>query len=264
MKLKKILFSGMTALIALTTVFGITGCSNSGTNNSEKTYKIVSDSVYAPFEFENSSGVYEGIDVELLARIAALEGFKYEISYPGFDAAIQSVAANQADGAIAGMSITEKRAETYDFSKPYYKSSTAIAVAAGNTEIKSYSDLKGKKVGAKTATSSETWLEAHKDEYGYTIQSYEEATPMYEALNIGAIDAFMDDTPVTGYGITQGKKFDLPLAETEKAGDYGFAVKKGENSDLLDKFNSGLQKLMDSGEYTEILQQYGAEAGSEL
>jgi polar amino acid transport system substrate-binding protein len=226
-----------------------------------KVYKIVTDSVYAPFEFENSSGVYEGIDIEILAEVAKAEGFEYEVTHPGFDAAIQAVIAGSADGVIAGMSITAERQKVYDFSTPYYLSGLALTVKPDST-IESYSDLSGKTVGAKTSTASATWLEEHKGDYGYEVKEYEDATPMYGALEVDAIDALMDDSPVVGYAISQGKQLKTPIATPEKAGSYGFAVKTGKNAELLEKFNSGLLKIIANGTYDKILEKYGASSGN--
>ena len=69
------------------------------------------DSSFAPFEYQNDSGEYEGIDVELIKAIAEQQGFNVEISNPGFDAALNAVQAGQADAVIAGMSITDARKE---------------------------------------------------------------------------------------------------------------------------------------------------------
>lgn len=53
----------------------------------KKSYKIVADSSFAPFEFQNDKGKYVGIDMELIKAIAKEQGFTIEIANPGFDAA---------------------------------------------------------------------------------------------------------------------------------------------------------------------------------
>ena len=72
-------------------------------------YVIASDSSFAPFVFQNSSNEYTGIDMDLIKAIAKDQGFEIEITNPGFDAAISSVQAGQADGIIAGLSVTDAR-----------------------------------------------------------------------------------------------------------------------------------------------------------
>lgn len=67
---------------------------------------------------------------------------------------MQALESGQADGMIAGMTITDERKANYDFSDPYFQSGIQLAVAKDNKDIKTYEDLKGKTVGAKVGTES--------------------------------------------------------------------------------------------------------------
>lgn len=220
----------------------------------KSTYKIVMDSSFAPFEYQNDSGKYEGIDVDLIKAIAEEQGFNIELSNPGFDAALNAVQAGQADAVIAGMSITDARKEIFDFSDPYYTSNILLAVKKGSS-VKSYEDLNGMTVGAKNGTASYTWLSEHADQYGYSLRAFDEASTMYDSLNSGSIDALMDDEAVLRYAIKQGRKFETPI-DGEKSGEYGFAVNKGANPELLEMFNNGLAALVKSGKYDKIVNKY--------
>lgn len=220
----------------------------------KSTYKIVMDSSFAPFEYQNDSGKYEGIDVDLIKAIAEQQGFNIELSNPGFDAALNAVQAGQADAVIAGMSITDARKEIFDFSDPYYTSNILLAVKKGSS-VKSYEDLNGMTVGAKNGTASYTWLSEHADQYGYSLRAFDEASTMYDSLNSGSIDALMDDEAVLRYAIKQGRKFETPI-DGEKSGEYGFAVNKGANPELLEMFNNGLAALVKSGKYDKIVSKY--------
>ena len=73
------------------------------------TWIIATDTVFKPFEYTDASGNFVGIDVDILAAIAEDQGFKYELKSLGWDAAIAACQSGQADGMIAGASITEKR-----------------------------------------------------------------------------------------------------------------------------------------------------------
>ena len=73
----------------------------------ETTVKIASDSSYAPFEFQNGQKKWVGIDVDIMQEVAKINDWKLEMSYPGFDAALQNLKAGQVDGVIAGMTITD-------------------------------------------------------------------------------------------------------------------------------------------------------------
>lgn len=232
----------------------LTGNSASKATPIKNTYTIVSDSSFAPFVFQDSSNKYVGIDISLIKAIAKQQGFNIEIQNPGFDAALNAIQSSQADGMIAGMSVTDARKQTFDFSDAYYTSHAIIAVLK-NSNITSYQDLKGLTVGAKNGTASQTWLNEHKDQYGYKIKTFDSATEMYNSLNSGAVKAVMDDEPVVKYAINQGQNMKTPI-EGEPLGDMAFAVKKGSNPELIEMFNNGLAALVESGEYDKIMASY--------
>ncbi|WP_099832944.1 ABC transporter substrate-binding protein/permease [Streptococcus suis] len=232
----------------------LTGSATAKATPVKSSYTIVADSSFAPFEYQDESGNYVGIDMELIKAIAEQQGFTITIQNPGFDAALNAVQAGQADAVIAGMSITDARKEIFDFSNAYYTSNILLAVKNGS-DITSYEDLKGKTVGAKNGTASYTFLEENKDKYGYTLKAFDEASGMYDSLNSGSIDALMDDEAVLLYAIQQGRDFATPIPG-EKSGEYGFAVKKGTNPELIEMFNNGLAALVESGKYDEILNKY--------
>ena len=217
-------------------------------------YVIASDSSFAPFVFQNSSNQYTGIDMDLIKAIAEDQGFEIEITNPGFDAAINAVQSGQADGMIAGMSVTDARKETFDFSDSYYTANTILGVKESST-ISSYEDLKGKTVGVKNGTASQTFLTENQSKYGYKIKTFADGSSMYDSLNTGSIDAVMDDEPVLKYSISQGQKLKTPIEGTP-IGETAFAVKKGSNPELIEMFNNGLANLKASGEFQKILDKY--------
>ena len=217
-------------------------------------YVIASDSSFAPFVFQNSSNQYTGIDMDLIKAIAEDQGFEIEITNPGFDAAINAVQSGQADGMIAGMSVTDARKETFDFSDSYYTANTILGVKESST-ISSYEDLNGKTVGVKNGTASQTFLTENQSKYGYKIKTFADGSSMYDSLNTGSIDAVMDDEPVLKYSISQGQKLKTPIEGTP-IGETAFAVKKGSNPELIKMFNNGLANLKASGEFQKILDKY--------
>lgn len=221
----------------------------------EKIYQIGTDVTFAPFEFQNSDNEYVGIDIDLLKAIAKDQDFEFEFQALGFNSSIQGVTSNQLDGMIAGMSITEERKKTFDFSAPYFDSGIQMAVSTENNDISSYADLQGLTVGAKVGTESATFLEENQEKYGYKIKVYEDATGLYGSLKNKALAAIFDDAPILGYAINQGESFKL-IGQAEKGNSYGFAVKKGQNQELLEKFNAGLKKLKANGEYEKIVNTY--------
>ena len=217
-------------------------------------YTIASDSSFAPFVFQDSNNKYTGIDMDLIKAIAKDQGFTIEITNPGFDAALNAVQSGQADGMIAGMSVTDARKETFDFSEPYYTANAILAIKETST-ITSYKDLKGKTVGVKNGTASQTFLTKNQSKYDYKIKTFADASSMYDSLNSGSVDAVMDDEPVVKYSISQGQKLKTPIKGTP-IGDTAFAVKKGSNPELIQMFNNGLANIKKNGQYQKILDKY--------
>ena len=217
-------------------------------------YTIASDSSFAPFVFQDSNNKYTGIDMDLIKAIAKDQGFTIEITNPGFDAALNAVQSGQADGMIAGMSVTDARKETFDFSEPYYTANAILAIKETST-ITSYKDLKDKTVGVKNGTASQTFLTKSQSKYDYKIKTFADASSMYDSLNSGSVDAVMDDEPVVKYSISQGQKLKTPIKGTP-IGDTAFAVKKGSNPELIQMFNNGLANIKKNGQYQKILDKY--------
>ncbi|MCI6938008.1 MAG: transporter substrate-binding domain-containing protein, partial [Clostridiales bacterium] len=134
-----------------------------------KKWIIASDTVFKPFEYTDASGNFVGIDVDILAAVAADQGFDYELQSLGWDAAIAACQAGQADGMIAGASITdERKASGWIFSDGYYNATQSMTVAA-DSDIAGFDDLSGKDVAVKTGTQGASYAESLKDQYGFNI-----------------------------------------------------------------------------------------------
>ena len=228
---------------------------NTASSASGKKYVIATDTVFAPFEFTDESGAFVGIDVDLLDAIAKDQGFEYELQSLGFDAALVAVQSGQADGVIAGMSITDERKETFDFSDAYYDADVTMAVAAGSS-IDSYDDLNGKKVAVKTATNGSDYAKSIADQYGFDIVEFKDSPTMYQDVITGNTVACFEDYPVMAYNIKQGAGMEMPEGTTAAGSSYGFAVQKGQNAELLEMFNKGLADIKANGTYQEIVDKY--------
>ena len=78
----------------------------------DKKWTIATDTVFKPFEYTDENGDFVGIDVDILAAIAENQGFEYDLKSLGWDASIAACQSGQADGMIAGASITDERKES--------------------------------------------------------------------------------------------------------------------------------------------------------
>ena len=225
------------------------------TESAGGSFIIATDTVFAPFEFNDASNNFVGIDVDLLAAIAEDQGFTYDLQPLGFDAALLAVESGQADGVIAGMSITEERKEKFDFSDSYYDAGVTMAVAKGS-EIASFEDLSGQKVAVKTGTNGAAFAKSIMEEYGFEIVEFADSPTMYQDVIIGNTVACFEDYPVMAYNIQQGAGMEMPGDVNESQTPYGFAVKKGENAELLAMFQAGLKNIKENGKYDEIVATY--------
>lgn len=224
---------------------------------SGKKWVIASDTVFKPFEYTDASGNFVGIDVDIVAAVAADQGFDYEIKSLGWDAAIAACQAGQADGMIAGASITEERkANGWLFSDGYYTATQSMTVAA-DSDITGFDGLKGKDVAVKTGTQGAAYAETLKDEYGFNLVYFEDSPTMYQAVLGGQCVACFEDTPIMQATIKDNGLALKCLEDTANAGgDYGFAIFNTDNQELLDMFNKGLANIKANGTYDQILAKY--------
>ena len=225
--------------------------------DSDKVWQIVTDTAFKPFEYTDDSGKLVGIDVDLVAAIAEDQGFKYEIKSIGWDASIAACQAGQADGMIAGASITDERKSSgWIFSDGYYDANQSMAVAE-NSDITGFDGLKGKSVAVKTASMSADYAESLKDQYGFDITYFEDSPTMYQAVVGGQVAACFDDTPIMASNIKDtGLGMKIVDGTGNDPAEYGFAIFDSGKQELIDMFNAGLKDIKANGKYDEIIATY--------
>ncbi len=230
-----------------------------------KTWVIATDTVFKPFEYTNEDGDFVGIDVDIVAAIAEDQGFSYEMKSLGWDSSIAACQSGQADGMIAGASITDERKESgWKFSDGYYNATQSMTVQE-DSDIAGFEDLDGLMVGVKTGTQGASYAESLKDEYGFDITYYEDSPTMYQAVLGGQAAACFEDTPIMASSIKDGGLALKIVEGTENEGaPYGFAIFSDDGQELLDMFNAGLANIRENGTYDEIIAKYlGSDAEAE-
>ena len=234
-----------------------TDTADAETSDSGKKWIIATDTAFKPFEYKDDSGDYIGIDVDILAAIAEDQGFDYELQALGWDASIAACQAGQADGMIAGASITDERKErAWIFTDGYYDANQSMAVAE-SSDIAGLADLSGKTVAVKTGSMSADYAESLKDEYGFSITYFEDSPTMYQAVVGGQVDAVFDDTPIMASNIKDtGLAMKLVDGTGNEPASYGFAIFNADNQELVDMFNAGLANIKANGTYDEIVAKY--------
>ena len=225
--MKKIVKSLIVGLLALMT-FLVT--SNNINAAQTPNYIITTDATYPPFDFQDKNNQYTGIDQEILKTIAKRQGFTYTLKPMSFNAATQSVSSGQADGVIAGMSITDERKAVFDFGTPYYRSGIGWAVKK-ESNIKSLSDLKGQTVALKTGTSGADYALSVQKKYGFKVTYFNDSDTLYNDVINGNAQATFGDLPVIQYAVKNGTQLKVMNSKSPiQAGWYGFGVQKGKNT----------------------------------
>ena len=253
--LKKVLILLLVVVLAAGV---LTACAGKAEKSGEgKKFVIATDKGFSPFEFEDEKGNIVGIDMEILEAIAEDQGFTYDLHYVGWDAAIAECQAGQADGMIAGASITDERKENgWIFSEGYYDATQGMAVKA-DSDISSLQDLKGKTVVVKNGTMSDQYATELSEKIGFKVTRVSTSPDMYQQVTGGQAAACFDDTPILKYSIKDGD-LDMKYVEgTENApAAYGMAVFNKDKQELIDLFNEGLAHIKTNGKYDEIIAKY--------
>jgi glutamine transport system substrate-binding protein len=250
-------FGLFSLVLILVLVISACGTSNSAGEKSkeEKVYKVGVDTTYPPFEYKDGND-YKGIDIDLINAIAKKEGFKIELNPMDFGGIIPAMQANQLDVAIAGMSITDERKKIVDFSDPYFDAGLIVVVKSDNKDIKSADDLKGKTVAVKKGTSGAKYALDNAAKLGIQVVQFNDSPAMFQEVSNGNADALLEDYPVITYAIAQ-KDLGLKTVGDRLNGDqYGIAVLKGQNKDVMEKINKGLAELKKDGTYDKIIETY--------
>jgi len=209
---------------------------------------------FPPYEFYEDSKVV-GIDAEIAGKIAEKLGMELEIVDMEFKAIIPAVTEGKIDFGMAGMTVTEERLQSVNFSDTYATGIQAIIVKE-DSEIKSYDDLAAEgaawKIGVQDSTTGDIYC---TDEFGdERVSKYAVGADAVEALKTGKVDCvIIDNEPAKAYvAANEGLKV-LDSAYAEE--DYAICVNL-ENKDLLDKINGALKELIDDGTVAAIIAKY--------
>ncbi len=216
-------------------------------------WKIGTEPAFPPFEMKDeATGDLIGFDIELMQALGEAAGREVEFIALPFDGLIPALQSNTIDGAISGMTITAERAQTIDFSSPYFKAGLAIAVRENNDEITSLESLAGKRIAVQIGT---TGAEQAKLVEGASVTTFDSAPLALQELLNGRVDAVVNDLPVTLFAINeanlQGIKIVGELLTEEY---YGIALPKG--SENLALMNQALADLIQDGTYAQIYRQW--------
>ncbi len=205
---------------------------------------------YEPFEFD-LGGETVGFDVDLAGQVAKRLKMKPVFLNKEFDAIESGELLNQGvcDVAVAGLTITGDRARVIDFSSPYFNAAQALVVPKGSG-VTTLADLGGEKIAVQSGTTGEVYLTDNAPSDA-EIVTFEDQSAMTNALESGKVLAAVFDNTVVG-GIVDQNRGLAVAAEFDTGEQYGMAVKKNGNVDLLRTINDVLATLQKDGGYDKI------------
>ena len=241
--MKKLIAILMAACMLLASAAALADTLTMGTNAS-----------FPPYEFYED-GKIVGIDAEIAAAIAEKLGMELKIEDMEFKAIIPAVTEGKVDFGMAGMTVTEERLQSVNFSETYATGIQAIIVAEGS-EIKTVDDLYAEgaawKVGVQDSTTGDIYC---TDDFGEErVSKYPVGADAVEALKTGKVDCvIIDNEPAKAYvAANEG----LQILETQYAvEDYAIAVNL-ENTELLEKINAALKELIEDNTVAAIIEKY--------
>jgi polar amino acid transport system substrate-binding protein len=208
---------------------------------------------YPPFQFEKD-GKVTGFDVELIDKVASKLGVQQEIVDTPFET-IKTGAdlnAGKCDVAAAGMTITDERKANLDFSVPYFDATQALLAKKGSG-ITSLDSAKGKKVGSQSATTGEDFVKAAS----LDPVSFETSDAELNGLKSGQVEVIVQDLPVVSEWLKDPANSGLEVVANLDTGEqYGFAVKKGGNPELLKAIDEVITTSRSDGSYDALYQKW--------
>ena len=215
---------------------------------------VCSDAPYEPFEFQAKDGTWTGFDMDVMRKIAESNELELEVTVQPFDGIWLAPAAGKCDVVASAMTITEERTQAADFTDSYFDAFQSLLVRKADAETyTSIESLKGKTIAVQTGTTGESYAKANATES--KIQSFDEASAMFLALESNQVDAVLQDYLINKERADKQGTSAVSAKFEESPEQYGFAVEKG-NSALLQILNKGIKDLRDSGEYDTIYNKY--------
>ena len=223
-----------------------------------ETLKMGTNATFPPYEFyDDESGEIVGIDAEVAAAICEKLGYELEIVDMDFDAIIPAVTTGKIDFGMAGMTVTEERKQSVDFTTSY-ATGIQVVIVKEDSAIASVDDLFAEganhKIGVQQGTTGDIYCSGDIEEAGLgTIERYKNGTDAVLALTSGKVDCVViDNQPALKYvEANEG----LKILDTEYAvEDYAIALAK--DSELTEKINVALEELIADGTVQAIIDKY--------
>ena len=233
--------------------------------------KIGTEGAYPPWNSKDAAGNLIGFEVELANELCKIMKHNCTIVEQDWDGMIPALVSRKFDAIMAGMSITDERKKTINFSQGYADEVASLAVMKGskNAGLKTLSAInltsisaeeqetldvlvkafKGKTIGVQTATIHQNFLDSGLMGK-IKVRTYKTQDEVNLDLTAGRIDAALAAAVAfTDYAEKSGKEVVL-TGPTFAGGDFGngvgVGIRKGD-SKLINDFNAAIDKARDDG-----------------
>jgi polar amino acid transport system substrate-binding protein len=204
---------------------------------------------YPPYEFLDAKGNPAGYNVDLTRAIADVMGMKVEFRFDNWSKLRGAIPSGDID-ILQGVSFSEERAKTFDFSPPHTIVHHAIFARRGTPAVHSLEGLRGKKVVVFQSGIMHDTLRGLKLDKDLVL-----ADSPADALRLvasGKVDYAVLASLPGMFLIRQLHLSNLvPVAKNVAAEKYCYGVKKG-NTELITRFSEGLAILQQTGQYETI------------
>jgi len=224
---------------------------NTKTDDS-KVLVMATNAYFPPYEYYEGSEI-TGIDAEIAKAIADKLGMELQIEDVEFDSIIAGVQSGKFDMGMAGMTVTEERQMSVNFSDPYATGIQVIIVKEDSaiTDIDSLYDG-DYLIGVQQGTTGDIYIS--EDIGDDAVIRYSKGNDAVLALVSGKVDAVViDNEPAKAYvDANPGLKI---LETPYTVEDYAICFAK-DNEELRDQVNGALKELTEDGTIAAIIEKY--------
>ena len=216
----------------------------------KKTLTMATNAYFPPYEYYEGEEIV-GIDAEVAAAIAAKLGMELVIEDMEFNSILAAVQSGKADMGMAGMTVTEERKQTVDFSDSYAKG-VQVVIVKEDSDIASPDDLAGKIIGVQLSTTGDIYA---SDDFGEdNVEKYSKGAEAVVALTQGKVDAVIIDNEPAKAFVKSNEG--LKILDTSYADeDYAICFSK-KNTELSASVNAALAELIADGTVQAIIDKY--------
>jgi len=212
-----------------------------------RTLRVATDATYPPFEMLDKDKNLVGYDVDLIREICRLANCNPEIRSVAWEGILPGVQRGDYDVAISGITITEEREKTVDFTDPYITVGQVVLVRAEEDRIRGPADLSDKAVAVQLGTTNdELASKMQREGKVREVKRYRTFDLAVAALLNRDVDAVIIDS-VAGQGFMAQNPGRLKtVGEMLTQEQLGIVVREG-NRELREAFNAALRALKEDG-----------------